>query len=309
MIRRIRLLGVLAAGLAVGCSGSGSGSKTPGIDAGPGNVDAGQPFTITISGTTHIHPVATALYNAGLLPGTPPALPGTTLRIDEPLLVILMDPQARQGQTIIDDAGNFSVSGVDPSVVDVGLVATIVAGSDDGGMAACEAGGTLPAYCSDFATAATAVWETGHPMADIANSYAWGDPVEFEEFLSTKLAPMTLLQITPGNHLADQGIALGYVVNQGAPVAGAVVDLRGNNTVPQIIYVDDDFSPLGADGGMPGSTNKYGIFIVMHPGEPTQYTYPFGIVGHSEYGCQKIGSSPGSIFNLVFDTANPGMCL
>ena len=51
----------------------------------------------------------------------------------------------------------------------------------------------------------TAVWETGHPMADITNTYAWADPVAFEEFLSTKLAALTLLQIAPGSHLVDQG--------------------------------------------------------------------------------------------------------
>jgi hypothetical protein len=109
-------------------------------------------------------------------------------------------------------------------------------------------------------------------------------------------------------HLIDQGIVFGYVVNGGIPVPGAVLDTRGNLDIPNIVYVDDNFSPLLTDGGTPTSTNKYGVFFIIAPGAPTGYPNGFGIVDHLEYGCQSAGSNPGSIFNLIFDPANAGHC-
>jgi hypothetical protein len=305
---------LLAAGL-MACSSSSSttggstgGTGTSGSTGGSsGSTGDNGPIIVTVGGTAKVHPLATALYGEGKLAGTAPALPGLALRVDEPLQVILQTDHARLGLVTLDAAAKFSVPGVDTDNVIIGLVGVVVSPSPDGGIDMCQLpdGGAAdaPDFCKSFVTTATSVFE-GKPKVDVAGTTAYGIPLALEALLDSKLG------YAPGNWLFDQGYVLGYVGDDsGAPTKGVSLDTSVNGTVPKVVYLDDDLNPIPTTAPAAQQvTNKYGVFLVIKPGNPQQYTHAFPIAGHTELGCHKFGSNPQSAFALVYMSALKGDC-
>jgi hypothetical protein len=197
------------------------------------------------------------------------------------------------------------------------MVATIAGGDMDGGFTECESLGDAglssgPAYCTAYATSASTIFEGEQPTANISGVVAYGVPFAFEEFLSAKYSASLPSPLLAGNHLIDQGVVIGYVIDQnGKPVVGATLNTTVNTMVPTVQYVDDNYNPVtSATAG----TNDYGVFLVIAPGSPDDYPTPFSLTlangqsGQSTFGCHKLGSNPNSVFVLVYDASNPGEC-
>ena len=291
------LLGAAGTGL-FGCSGSSSndGGGTTGTtgttgDAGDNQDDDGG--FIAVSGTVALNPVVGAAIDAGLFSGTIPPFAGETLFIDEPLIATAQGVEAgRLATSTLDGSGTFDVPQVPLENIQIGLVATIVGKSDDGGYLPCE-DTNPPAFCTDYARSVSLVYENFRPTTDLTDVPILGVPVQFAELLSTNLG------LAQGQHLLDQGFVLGYVVqSDGGPLAGATFDDHGQ--AHEIIYLDDSLNPGGT------ATNKFGMFLVVAPGQPSPST-TYGIVGHPELGCHRIGSNKGTVLSLVYDGARPGL--
>jgi len=277
-----------------------SGSSTPN-DAGTSNdagVDAGDEVshTISVSGTVALNPIVAAAYDAGILTGTPPAFDGSPLYIDEPLTVIGSGVEAgRLVTSSLDDSGTFNVPEVPTDPINIGLVGTIGGLSPDAGFAACDADTGTPSFCEHFAPSASLVWEDYKPTADITDVPLYGVPVAFTELLADKLGE------APGQHALDQGLVLGYVVApDGGAMAGVTFNDQGDNY--NVRYFDDDFNPVTTGG----ATNRYGMFAIIAPGQP-DITKPMGIDGYPDAKCHFVGSTPGTVFNLVYDARRPGI--
>ncbi|MBS2033202.1 MAG: hypothetical protein JST54_35340 [Deltaproteobacteria bacterium] len=299
-MRKLTLLFALCgAGALVGCSGSSTtdggttGSTGSTGDAGNNGDDDGG--FIAVSGTVALNPVVGAAIDAGLFTGTIPAFAGETLFIDEPLIATAQGVEAgRLATSTLDSSGTFDVPLVPLENIQIGLVATIAGKSDDGGYLPCE-DTNPPAFCDDYARSVSLVYENFRPTADVTGVPILGVPVQFTELLSANLG------LAQGEHLLDKGFVIGYVVqSDGGPLAGATFDDHGQ--AHQIIYLDDTLNP----NANATSTNKFGMFLVVAPGQPSPST-TYGIVNHPEFGCHRLGSNKGTVLSLVYDGARPGI--
>lgn len=312
-MRKLSLVGAAALALSACSSGSESTSSSSTGGAGTSGSSGGSTggtsgaSTISVAGTASVHPVAALFYGAGKpLGATPPSVVGRDVRIDEPLKVLLDDPTARLGKTQVGADAKFKVDSVVVDDVIIGMVAALVAASPDGGVTSCplptDSGfpDGSPAYCESFiTTSSTLVEKKPNDGENITNAASLGIPVAFERYLSAKLG------LTPPNTLADKGWVMGYVVDAtGNAVKGVEFDISVNAKKPTVQYFDDDFNPVATGG----KTNKYGVFVLLAPGNPSQYSKPFPITGRSEFGCHKTGSAVGSAVALVYDAAHPGAC-
>jgi hypothetical protein len=294
-----RTLLLLATLLVSACSssatsgtGTGSTGSSGGVDAGP---DAGGSPTIAITGTVGVHPAALAMIDAGLLAPTLPVLSNEQLFIDEPLLIITEGARTGRLATLnLDSSGTFTAPAVPTDPITIGLVGTLSGLSPDGGFQACEVSdGGGPGYCASYARSASLLYENFKPTADITGAQIFGVPLSMSELLAQKYGQAT------GAHLLDQGFVLGYVVDaQGQPVVGATFDQHGGSY--DVRYPKDDLTPGGT------GTNRFGIFLIVAPGQPDA-TKSFGIAGHAELKCHRVGSSPGTVFSLVYDARRPGI--
>jgi hypothetical protein len=294
----LALAGLLAS---TGCSSSddngssGSGSTgTSGSNGGSGGSTGSESPTVAVSGTVQLNPIVAAAYDGGLLTGSAPAFSGQTLFIDEPLIATAQGVEEGRLATVsLDGSGTFNVPSVPTDSIVIGLVATIAGDSPDGGFTPCDVTSGAPSFCDGYARSVSLVYENLKPTADVTGVPIYGVPVAFTELLASKLGE------AEGQHLLDRGFVLGYVVGaDGQPVAGATFDRQGVNY--DVEYLDDDLNPGGT------ATNKYGMFLIIAPGQPDA-SKKFGITGHPEFNCHRVGSNPGTVLSLIYDANRPGI--
>lgn len=307
-MRKMLVLAALAA--LAGCSSgggsssSGSTGTTGGTTTGSSGTTGSGSTTLDISGTVAVHPLVSALGDAGLVDAAVPAFAGQTLYIDEPLIALEDGVESgRLASTTLAADGTFTASQVPVDIVQIGLVGTMASDSPDGGFFACDTDAGAPAFCSGWSRGVSLLWEnwqSNKPSGPITGAKLYGVPVALADALSRNIQAVPNQTWLPaGKSLLDVGFVLGYVLDaSGQPMSGVTFDTSNNGY--DVVYFDDSLVP-GASG-----TNKYGMFVIVAPGVPATHT--FGIVGHSELGCHAVGSNPGTVLSLVWDARSPGTC-
>lgn len=278
----------------------------PGCPPGGGGSDGGSPdgdvdledIEITVSGTAYIHPEAAKWFQSQGLPQPP--VEGLTLRVEEPLKVVLGQTDLGIfGEVTLGADGKFSVSHVRTELVNLGIAAGILdtsdAGAPDGGVYS-DGGCCIPA--KRVVRAGTAVYDVQladgvKPRADISGAKAYAIPTLFHDQLTQAVGEAQIRAITANQQktLIGAGYILGQVVDaQGAPVAGVKVNPEAMPQLKsQFFYPNADFTQCTTSGG-PG-TSANGLFIFVFDAKNEPLTFTFGIENRPEYKKRNAGAA------------------
>jgi hypothetical protein len=216
----------------------------PGSEQGHSNDFA--PLTITVSGQAALFPEAALLLQSQGLPL--PSLDGLLLTLEEPLRVVVDDPDAVLGHATLSAEGAFSAPGI--PVRDIHQ--SLAAGLAHPGFVRCS---TLL-----FDTALTG----SRPRTDLLDTRAWALPSSFHDALTRALGDATLRALTDGRArtLLEAGFLLGRVVDaSGQPVAGARVAPEPAELAGRVYYPAPDFHSASQAG-----TSPSGLFVYVHSG-------------------------------------------
>jgi hypothetical protein len=263
--------------------------QTGGAKKDSGGEDGDVPFeglVLNVSGTASVLPVAKAwMTDAGL---ALPSLNGLTLRIEEPLMVALDDPDGIFNSTTLDAGGSFSLGGVAVDRVSLGVAAGILDGTDAG----------------RITRAATVLYDVAikgeKPSTNLDDVKAYALPGPFHDQLTAAVGSAAISTRTAGQQstLIGAGFILGQVVNNaGVPQEGVKILPSLSSHAAGFFYPTADFTGTQSTG-----TSANGLFVYLHTGGEVE-TFRYTVEGRPDY----VERNAGAVKNAaVLVTVYPG---
>ncbi len=251
----------------------------PGLDQGDsGDVDF-EHLAISVSGHAALFPEAIPLLQSQ---GQPlPSLDGLPLTLEEPLRVVVNDPDAVLGQASLSSDGAFSVSDIPVRHIHQSLAAGLAH--------------------PGFVRSSTLLFDTSftgsRPRTHILDARAWALPSSFHLALTRSLGDATLRALTDGRArtLLAAGFILGRVVDaSGQPVAGARVAPEPEELAGRVFYPAPDFQSASQD-----ATGPSGLFVYVHSGEGAE-SFRLSLPDAPAYFPRHASVSPGLGLVLTF---------
>ena len=267
----------------IGCSGNGNNNEP---DAG---LDASDTFPeaplITVAGHAAVYPDALGWQPAD--GGTPlSSVEGLTVRVEEPLLVALGQPDGVFGTQTLPADGAFSIPNVDTGKVTIGLAAG-VRDPEDAGVSK-----VVPAATTVF----DVILEQHKPETDINDAKAYALPREWVSQLDLAITPARFAALNGDGSdggtgfpdtLEASGFILGKIVDAtGAPVQG--VKISASKYGDRFFYPSKDFTSISDTG-----TSENGLFLFVWNGN-TPDLFDYTVVDHPEYLKRRGGATGGA---------------
>jgi hypothetical protein len=261
-----------------------------GFTAGPDQTELPpEEVRISVWGTAEVFPPARAWLEAA--GQRVPSLEGLRLRLEEPLLGLLVDGQATYGEVPLAATGTFRVDQVPTARLTLGMAAAV----EDPAVGA-------PARVVRSTTLLFDTTREGRlPVLDLREARAFALPVPYVDALQRAVGLGRVQAVAPGaQSLTDAGFVLGRVVDaSGSPVAGARLTVAPAELQGRLFYPSEDLASAGQEG-----TSPSGLFVLVHDGGDVR-TWGLTVDGRTDYPPHGAASGRGTALVLTVAPDRP----